>query len=125
MRLRRLFMDNPSPSFEERIATKLQFSALCFLQKNQGASMGELSEHLMLSMPGSTQLVERLVKTGAVERGQNSNDRRKICLSVTPEGEQQLQCFRDEMLKKIGKLLNKLSKSEIDSLENIISKILH
>jgi DNA-binding MarR family transcriptional regulator len=50
-------------------------------------SIGELAEHLMLKNHSAVELVGRLVKAGLVVRTPSPEDRRRICLRITPKGE--------------------------------------
>ena len=48
--------------------------------------LGELGRHLMLSQPGLSRLVERLVERGLLARGPDPADARATLLSLTEEG---------------------------------------
>jgi DNA-binding MarR family transcriptional regulator len=50
-------------------------------------SIGELAEHLLVRNHSAVELVDRLVKAELVTRTPSTEDRRRICLSITPKGE--------------------------------------
>ena len=58
------------------IVTPLQLSALGYLAKHPDASPGQLGAHLGLSPSAITQLTDRLVEMGFVERANSPIDRR-------------------------------------------------
>lgn len=54
-------------------------------------SIGELADHLLLKNHSAVGLVDRLVKAGLVARSPSPADRRRICVRITPRGEQVLR----------------------------------
>ncbi len=63
-----------------------QMMSLFFLQRNQLASMKDLADHLGVSSPAVSQLVEKLVRSDLVKRIDNPNDRRGKLLELTKNG---------------------------------------
>lgn len=63
-----------------------QMMSLFFLQCNQLASMKDLADHLGVSSPAVSQLVEKLVRADLVKRIDNPNDRRGKLLELTKNG---------------------------------------
>jgi DNA-binding MarR family transcriptional regulator len=77
-------------SFESRNHMKLNetdMKALRFLiaLKNQGvvATPGALSEHLAISTASTTKLLDRLERSGHIERSPHPSDRRALAISIT------------------------------------------
>jgi len=54
-------------------------------------TIGDLADHLLLKNHSAVELVARLVKAGLVSRAPSPQDRRRVCLRVTPEGEALLE----------------------------------
>lgn len=50
--------------------------------------LADLADHVLLSQPALSRLVDRLVERGLVERCTDSSDRRAIRLSLTEQGRQ-------------------------------------
>ena len=50
--------------------------------------LGELGRHVLLSQPGLSRLVERLVERGLVAKGPDPADARAALLSLTDEGQE-------------------------------------
>lgn len=53
----------------------------------QEISIGELADHLLLKNHSAVELVDRLVRAGLVTRAPSSQDRRRVLLRVTPQGQ--------------------------------------
>jgi DNA-binding MarR family transcriptional regulator len=74
--------------------TPQQYQALLSIRGGypgrQEISIGELAEHLMLKNHSAVELVGRLVKAGLVARAPSPEDRRRICVRITPKGEEML-----------------------------------
>ncbi|MEA4959644.1 MAG: MarR family transcriptional regulator, partial [Anaerolineaceae bacterium] len=87
----------------------------------------DLSRRLGVSMPAASQLVDRLVEMGLVEREDNPADRRSKYLTLTAQGRQTLDDMDKATHSWIPTLVSMLSEEEIKiikpSLRLIVSKI--
>jgi DNA-binding MarR family transcriptional regulator len=63
-----------------------QLRALLFVRRHPGASLSPLAEHLGMALPATSNLVERLVQAGLIERTTNPDERRRIQLTLTARG---------------------------------------
>lgn len=63
-----------------------EFRSLAFINRNSGASLGELAEHLGVEAPTVSKLVDSLVQRGLVRREDDPEDRRRMRLSILPRG---------------------------------------
>lgn len=117
--LRKLMEGRAQESHEERFATIMQFLALKFLRTSQDRTIGELADHLMLSKSSATQLIERLVKAGFVERIDDPEDRRIVRLRITPRGEQLLANMKQRYVDKMTALLSKIPDEDLRELVRI------
>jgi len=66
--------------------TPVQVMLLFFLQQNDGLSLTQISQGLMLENPTVTGLIDRLEKSGYVERSDHPNDRRVYLVHLTEKG---------------------------------------
>jgi len=77
-------------------------------------TVGELAEMLQIRHHSAVGLVDRLEAQGLARRRVDGGDRRRVLVSLTPEGlamlEQLSACHRDE-LKRVGRHLNDLIES--------------
>jgi DNA-binding MarR family transcriptional regulator len=80
--------------FRERRAADLsvaQFRTLGFVDIHNGASLSDVAEHIGLTLPSMSKMVDGLVNRKLVSRDMHSGDRRRICLSLTASGKKELQ----------------------------------
>jgi MarR family transcriptional regulator for hemolysin len=63
-----------------------QYRTLMYLRRTPGKSLADLADHLGITPPSTSKLVDGLVKRGLVSRKDFPGDRRKIVLSLTPAG---------------------------------------
>jgi len=100
--------------------TVLQLHALLFIKATPQASMGDLAKHLNVSPASATNLVERLVKHGWLERHTEAGDRRMVHLLVPPEQAKRLQSIRTSKLQQATALLDRLPPEELHELHHIL-----
>ncbi|MBN2548168.1 MAG: MarR family transcriptional regulator [Anaerolineales bacterium] len=93
-----------------------QFRTLIFVNRSPGASLGELAEHLGLTPPSTSKLVEGLVSRGLVDRQTSSADRRRITLNITRPGKVLLQAASQPARAHFAGRLTGLSEAERASL---------
>jgi len=63
-----------------------QYRALMFLQRNPGASLSTVADHLGITPPSTSKLIDGLVERGFIYRQSSEIDRRRINLGLTPAG---------------------------------------
>ena len=68
-----------------------QLRSLSFISHNEGASLSDVAEHIGLSLPSASKLIDGLVNRKLVLRIPSEDDRRRIMLSLTATGVTTLQ----------------------------------
>src|SRR5881409_3039307 len=63
-----------------------QFRALAFVERHPGVSLAGVAEHLGVTAPTASTIVERLVRRRLVGRVPDPEERRRVVLSLTPAG---------------------------------------
>lgn len=63
-----------------------QFRTLAFLGRNQGASLSDVAEHIGLTRPSASKLIDGLVTRSLVSRKGSAVDRRRIRLTLSNKG---------------------------------------
>ena len=63
-----------------------QFRTLNFLSRYPGSSLSAVAEHIGLTLPTMSVLIEGLVQRELVDRTADVRDRRRVLLTLTPEG---------------------------------------
>ena len=90
-----------------------QFRALTFLKRNEGSSLGPLAEHLGLSLPSTSRLVENLLRRGLVLRTSSPNDRRRLTLALTEDGREMVKIARKGTQRQLAEMLGRLPPSKL------------
>lgn len=112
-------------SHEDKIATMLHFSTLSYLDKNPEATMSDISHYLQSSFSSTTQLIERLHKSGFVQRTDDTNDRRIIHLSLTKDGKKELREMTKKRISQMKKMYANIDEKDMSDLIRIQEKILN
>ncbi len=94
-----------------------QFRVLVFLYRHPGASLSSAAEHLGVTCPTASVLVDRLVRRGLVDRSAYPQERRRIALTLTATGAQHLQQARGATRACVVRLLAGLSGVELHKIE--------
>src|SRR5262245_26922130 len=76
-----IFRGEPVPPLNEMPIAQLR--CLHVIAYEEGQKMQEVAQKLELKLPAVSQIVERLVKRGMVERRPDPNDRRVVRLALT------------------------------------------
>ena len=71
-----------------------QFRALAFLRRNPGACLFAVADHLGVSRPTASTIIDRLVRRGLVTRTVDPRERRRISLRLTGPGSRHLAVAR-------------------------------
>jgi DNA-binding MarR family transcriptional regulator len=95
-----------------------QLKVLWFISKNPGTSVSSAAEDLAVTKASASDLIDRLVKRGFVRRVEDPQERRKVLLSLTNEGQNQLDEARQFAQES---LLDKLDGAGVAELEKIIA----
>jgi len=94
----------------------VQFRSLGFLSRRPGASLSDLTEHIGLSPPSMSKLVQGMVKRGYLRRQVDASDRRKNALAATDKGQKILDAARRATRAYLAELLGELSNKESDDI---------
>jgi MarR family transcriptional regulator for hemolysin len=85
-----------------------QFRALGFLRRRPGDSLSNLAEHLGLSLPTASRMIDALVSRGLVRREPIPQNRRQVQLTLTAAGSKSLeaavQATLDELEQRLAAL---------------------
>jgi DNA-binding MarR family transcriptional regulator len=93
-----------------------QFTALVLIAENPGISQTQLARALSLDKATIVALIDRLSKSGFVERTTPPNDRRRHALIVTANGKLELAKLRKSRMAHEEKFRALFDASELDAL---------
>jgi DNA-binding MarR family transcriptional regulator len=100
--------------------TPIQVMLLFFLQKNDGSSLTQISQGLMLENPTVTGLIDRLEKLGYVKRSDHPNDRRIYLVYLTEKGSKVAKKALPIVKKLNEQIKEGYSKREIDDFKKVL-----
>jgi DNA-binding MarR family transcriptional regulator len=86
-----------------------QFRTLNFLSRNKGASLSEVAEHIGLTLPSMSTLVDGLVTRNFAVRRTHPHDRRRVTLELTDRGQMILRSARDATRDYLAQKLESIS----------------
>jgi MarR family transcriptional regulator for hemolysin len=89
-----------------------QFRTLLFISRNKGASLSQVADHIGLTLPSMSTLVDGLVTRSFVMRRTHQDDRRRMDLTLTERGETTLQSARKATQEYLKGRLSRLSETE-------------
>jgi DNA-binding MarR family transcriptional regulator len=102
-----------------------EYDVLYTLSKCPGPlRIGELGQHVLLSQPALSRMVDRLAERGLIERKADPADRRGVLLSLTEAGRaRQLEIGRRHARSVARALTAEVSAQELGQLEAICRKL--
>lgn len=109
--LRKEFRSQRDPNL-----TLPEFRALAYINRNPGCSLNEVAEHIGLEAPSTSKQVDDLVRRGLVARETDSSDRRRVQLSILPEGKQRIETANTHTRRFISAKLAHLSPQQQQQL---------
>jgi len=97
-----------------------QFRSLAFLTHYPHSSLSTLAEHLGLTRPTASKMVDALVSRNLVVRESSSTDRRAIRLMLTERGSAIFDAALESAQSQLAKRLSALSASELRQVTRAI-----
>jgi len=90
-----------------------QFRVLGFIDRHKGTSLSDVADHIGLSLPSMSKIVDGLVTQRLVGREFDRADRRRMTLTLTPRGRSVLEAARAETRTAVAKSLGGLTPDEL------------
>jgi DNA-binding MarR family transcriptional regulator len=101
---------------ERHGVTARQATLLWLIRGNPGSSLRDLAELERISAPALSGHVDRLERSGLVERVRSADDRRRVGLSLTPEGDRLLRRIRARRTTWLADRLGRLGDDELEAV---------
>ncbi|MGA3284913.1 MAG: MarR family transcriptional regulator [Verrucomicrobiota bacterium] len=101
-----------------------QFRTLVFLGCTKNSSLSAVAEHLGLSLPAMSRLINGLVDDRLVERQLVLTNRRQIALTLTARGQATLEKVRNEIRSQLADSLKNLPAAEQKTVQRAM-RVLH
>lgn len=93
-----------------------QLRVLMFLNRRPGAALLDVAEHLGVTPPTASTLVQRLVQRGLVDRSPHPHERRRVVLRLTPQGSGLLAEARQAAQARLAEALAALPPGDLSRL---------
>ncbi len=93
-----------------------QFRCLNFIDHAPASSIGEVAAFLGVTMPTASAMVDRLVRSGAVEPRTACHDRRRQQLHLTVSGQTQLRRLKQAAHAELARVLAQRSAADLEVL---------
>ena len=103
-----------------------QFSVLMQLHYKGASGMSKVSEGFDITPAAASQLVDKLVHSGLIQRVEDPQDRRAKLLSLTDKGQELIQHGIEERYRWVDELAGKLTAAERDQISaalNIMTRV--
>jgi len=100
-----------------------QASLLFTIQRQPGIGVRELAALEGMSAPGMSKYVGRLEAAGLILREPSDEDRRRIGLRVSPEGERVLRSVKSRRTAWLAARLKELSEAELETVDAAIESL--
>ncbi len=107
-----------------------QLRTLIFLSRCPGASLSAVADHLGVTHPTASAIVNRLVQGGLVNRTEHPEERRCVVLALTRTGTQRLRYVREAACSLVAGVLADRSPAELNKvvegitlLEKVFKKV--
>ena len=106
-------------------ASPEQVALLVSIKYAPGIGLRELAARERISPPAMTKHVDRLERDGLVERRASEEDRRRVGVTLTDDGQRLLRRVRSRRTAWLAQRLAKLDETEQAALEAAIAPLTH
>lgn len=83
-----------------------------------GVTLKDLAKHIQITIPAASLLVDGMVKKGLLERKENPDDRRSICITLSQEGEEHFDRIRENLEQSFLHLMESFTDEECQLVLN-------
>jgi len=98
-----------------------QFRSLAFVGRRPNASLSDVAQHVGTSLPSMSKLIDGLVGRGLVDRAVPTGDRRRLALSLTPQGSTLLALVRGQTQSFLAELFMRSSAIERAAVVDVMA----
>ena len=100
-----------------------QFRILIFINKHTDASLSEVADHIGLTLPTLSKMVDLLVTRGWVMRSPCPEDRRRLRLGLTARGKVMLDQALESTRTSLARSFEGFSPDDLDRIVNSMDQL--
>jgi len=104
----------------EEIVTMPQLRVLILAAREQ-QSMSAIAEDLGVHASNATRTCERLVQAGLLDRTTDTEDRRRVVLSLTPAGERLLSEVMERRRERVVAIMEQMTREDREALASSLA----
>lgn len=105
------------------LCNKNQSMAIMIIGKAEKITPTTLSKFINMKKGSLTTLIDSLEEKKLVIRSNNTNDRRKIYLSLTSEGMEYMRTFEEKSKRELALMVSNLNEREIDQMHTSLKSL--
>lgn len=103
--------------------TPPQFTALLWLNQEGDMTIGELSQKMYLACSTMTDLIDRMEKSGVVERVRDDRDRRVVRVRMLERGKTIIRDVMKARQEYLAEILSTFSREDVESIRKHLSML--
>jgi DNA-binding MarR family transcriptional regulator len=104
--------------------TRVQWAALINIYNFDNLTQTELADMMNIKASTAVRLLDRMETNGLINRVEQSKDRRKVTLLITPKGEDYINRLSLEVGNINKSIIKNITKEELEVLNNIMNKMI-
>lgn len=108
---------------EAGMPSMLYLETVRYIGEDGAPTMSDIASYLRVSAPSATALIDSLIEDAIVTRAEDPNDRRRVRLTLSKQGEKLLESAWKARERAFGRLLTRLSAKDRAEFERLLSLI--
>ena len=109
--------------FEDQELSFSQWTTLVALHDGRITTAGDLAHNICHDAGSLTRLIDEMVRRGLVSRNRSESDRRVVTLALTPRGRDLIEALAPRVMNYWNGLLSGFSHAEVDTLINLLTRL--
>jgi DNA-binding MarR family transcriptional regulator len=109
--------------FEDQELSFSQWTTLVALHDGRITTAGDLAHNICHDAGSLTRLIDEMVRRELVSRNRSESDRRVVTLALTPRGRDLVEALAPRVMNYWNGLLAGFSHTEVDTLINLLTRL--
>lgn len=124
-RILKLFTEYMYQKSENDGLTHVQTFLLKYLQDKENSTVTAIADYMGVTLAAVSSLVDRMVKTGLINRVRSESDRRVVYISLTPKGMEVIEKFLKKRKERIQELFTRMGRDNVENYLNMQNMLLN